>query len=142
MTTAEAVAAIERLVEAGRRATGGKWSSPDGPLTPSKGDDGCFVLYVDTNNIGETCDREEPDFCSSGEGEAARIDGKGNADFIVVAANARPALSALAGMCVLDVEVVRLLLGLCKNHYDTSTLPAWHQDQFAAAEAELRRVEP
>ena len=112
MTPAEAVAAIERLVEAGAKASPGEWR-----VIPKRYE------------------------VESVEGMVAGGIGSGDGYFIVAAANARPALSALAGMCVLDVEVVRLLLGLCKNHYDTSTLPAWHQDQFAAAEAELRRVE-
>lgn len=59
----------------------------------------------------------------------------GLAHFLVAAANARPALSALAGMCVLPVEVVRVLTKMARPWIDVE------RAALAAAEAEVRRVD-
>lgn len=108
MTPAEAVAAIERLVEAGAKASPGEWR-----VIPKRYE------------------------VESVEGMVAGGIGSGDGYFIVAAANARPALSALAGMCVLDVEVVRVLVKLARMVAMMSRETA----ALAAAEAELRRVD-
>ena len=109
MTPAEAVAAIERLVEAGAKASPGEWR-----VIPKRYE------------------------VESVEGMVAGGIGSGDGYFIVAAANARPALSALAGMCVLDVEVVRALVSAATN-FDRRL--ADDAAALAAAGAELRRVE-
>ena len=69
-----------------------------------------------------------------------------NARLYAAAANARPALAALAGMCVLEVEVVRHLAGACgcrrqwMGGLREGAWPPKHTDAIAAAEAELRAI--
>lgn len=108
MTPAEAVAALERLVEAGAKAH--LWEHNQ------QCDAVDFLIRTKPCNCG--------------------LDA------------ARPALSALAGMCVLDVETVRVLVGETTRRHindpfhnigdlvDCDSCAA-----LAAAEAELRRVE-
>ena len=95
MTPAEAVAAIERLVEAGAKAH--LWEHNQ------QCDAVDFLIRTKPCNCG--------------------LDA------------ARPALSAIAGMCVLDVEVVRALLGMATVESGDDCIAR------EAAEAELRRVD-
>ena len=110
MTPAEAVAALEALVEAGAKASPGEWR-----VIPKRYE------------------------VESVEGMVAGGIGSGDGYFIVAAANARPALSALAGMCVLDVEVVRGLVGMANRAH--GYVSSDENAALAAAESELRRVD-
>ena len=126
MTPADAVAAIERLVEAGRLL-------PDYPC-------GVGALDDDIVFLGDAlmATAEKPDD-RPWPGRKAAV-----ARFIAAAANARPALSALAGMCVLPAEVVRVLAELAAWSAKVSAGGPTDDERaaIAAAEAELRRVAP
>ena len=115
MNATEAVAAIERLAEAGRKASPGEHIAGNMTIGVESRTDGLWEWFA------------------NGEGEMTN---PGDAHFYAEAANARPALSALAGMCVLDVEVVRALLGMATVESGDDCIAR------EAAEAELRRVVP
>ena len=112
MTPTEIRSEIARLVEAGAKATPGEWSRDYCDIRCEEADDG------------------EPWL-----GSVSILD---DGDFIVAAANCRPALSALAGCCVLDVEVVRGLIDAA-TAFDIRL--ANDSQTLAAAIAEVRRVE-
>lgn len=129
MTPAEAVAAIERLVEAGAKASPGEWQWIGATLET----DQATVVGLETKGV------------SWMEYQVIAMDNR-DADqaFIALAANCRPALSALAGMCVLPAEVVRGLIdaGLDSSVHDAGAESDCHAcAALAAAEAELRRVD-
>ena len=123
MTPAEAVAALEALVEAGAEASPGEHIAGNMTIGVESRTDGLWEWFA------------------NGEGEMTN---PGDAHFYAEAANARPALSALAGMCVLPAEVVRALVAVAKKCQGGSNLTCELAlyDALAAAEAELRRVEP
>ena len=138
MNATEAVAAIERLAEAGRKASPGEHIAGNMTIGVESRTDGLWEWFA------------------NGEGEMTN---PGDAHFYAEAANARPALSALAGMCVLDVEVVRKLTDCARSitadlsealqesmilpHEEEAIRPEMDRvnTAIAAADAELRRVE-
>ena len=138
MNATEAVAAIERLAEAGRKASPGEHIAGNMTIGVESRTDGLWEWFA------------------NGEGEMTH---PGDAHFYAEAAAARPALSALAGMGVRDAEGVRKLTDCARSitadlsealqesmilpHEEEAIRPEMDRvnTAIAAADAELRRVE-
>lgn len=130
-------ATLRALVAAGEKATPGEWEARE--RTAGGRSVGCEIV----GNV-----RFADDGSAMYSSPIARISydfvhSRASRDFVTSAANARPALAALAGMCVLPVEVVRGLVEFARCWEDAASLgeDAELAAALAAAEAEVARVE-
>lgn len=116
MTPTEIREALRAVVEAGQGASRGEWR-----VVPRRYE------------------------VESVEGMVAGGIGRGDGHFIVAAANARPALAAIAGKVWLEPEVVRTLIDATQDFRDsfereTGLVATNSRAALAAAEAELRAI--
>lgn len=124
---------LRALVEAGERATKGRW----------------FAAYAagDVRKPGRAGWPAAQIVCAVAPRQRVYSDSDGGAfpaadeEFIAAAANARAALSAIAGKVWLDVETVRHLTGRCRCVLTVLADRERHDAALAAAEAEVARVE-
>ena len=128
MTPTEIREALRAVVEAGEKATPGEHRYEHGERGAE--------VWADTSPTGSML------VAVFGFGSFDHD----NARLYAAAANSRPALAALAGMCVLPVEVVRYLTGACRCRRQwmggirEGAWPPKHTDALMPAEAEMRAI--